>query len=63
MKTGWLKLEDKWYYLNGSGVMAANQWVGNYYLKSNGEMAVDEWVDNGKYYVDESGKWMKMQFV
>ena len=43
--------------------MAANQWVGNYYLKSNGEMAVDEWVDNGKYYVDESGKWMKMQFV
>ena len=60
MKTGWLKLEDKWYYLNGSGVMAANQWVGNYYLKSNGEMAVDEWVDNGKYYVDESGKWMKM---
>ena len=47
-------------YITTSGVMAANQWVGNYYLKSNGEMAVDEWVDNGKYYVDESGKWMKM---
>ena len=60
MKTGWLKLEDKWYYLNGSGVMAANQWIGNYYLKANGEMAVAEWVDNGKYYIDESGKWMEM---
>lgn len=58
MKIGWLKLENKWYYLNGSGAMVVNQWVGNYYLKSNGEMAVDEWVDNGKYYVDETGKWV-----
>lgn len=60
MQTGWEKISDKWYYLNGSGVMTTNQWVGNYYLKSNGEMAIDEWVDDGKYYVDETGKWVKM---
>ncbi len=22
-------------------------------------MAVDEWVNNGKYYVDENGRWVE----
>ena len=56
MVTGWQVIEENTYYFNNNGAMVSNQWIGDYYLKSNGQMAVEEWVENGKYYVDETGK-------
>lgn len=60
MATGWLKCPEGWYYLTGSGVMATG-WtkVGDtwYFLTASGLMAEDTWI--GKYYVDQSGAWVK----
>lgn len=42
MKTGWLLLEGKWYYLDASGAMKTGwQWVGGkcYYMDESGVMA------------------------
>ena len=36
MATGWIKVNGTWYYLNGSGAMAENTWIGNYYVNSSG---------------------------
>lgn len=55
MKTGWQKVGGSWYYLKGSGAMAANTWIGDYYVDGSGVMATNCWI--GKYYVDANGKW------
>ena len=59
MKTGWVEDGGKWYYCNKSGAAKTNSWAGDYYLGSDGTMATSGWVDNGKYYVDRSGKRVK----
>ena len=41
MKTGWLKLSGKWYYLNGSGVMADSN------MKINGK--INRFKNNGEW--------------
>ena len=38
MQTGWLNDGGTWYYLYGSGEMAANTYVDGYYLGSSGAM-------------------------
>lgn len=55
MQTGWLQLGSTWYYLENSGAMAENKWVGDYYLTGSGAMAIDQWI--GNKYVDGNGKW------
>ena len=56
----WLYINNKWYHLDANGVMETSKWIsGTYYVKADGTMAVSEWVDNGKYYVDADGKWVK----
>ena len=56
----WLFINNKWYHLDANGVMETSKWIsGTYYVKADGTMAVSEWVDNGKYYVDADGKWVK----
>ena len=39
--------------------MVRNAWQGNYWLGSDGKMATRSWVDNGRYYVDANGAWVK----
>ena len=55
--SGWITVDDDWYYLNTDGPMATG-WilVGNewYYMYSDGSMASNQWI--GDYYVDASGK-------
>ena len=56
---GWQKRNGgEWYYYEKDGSLARNKWVGNYWLGADGRMAKSAWVDNGRYYVDSSGKWV-----
>ena len=57
-KNGWVKEENTWYYYE-NGILARNKWAGNYWLGADGKMATNAWVDNGRYYVDGSGAWVK----
>ena len=36
MRTGWLQQGGNWYYLNGSGAMATNTWIGRYHVNTSG---------------------------
>ena len=57
-KQGWVKEGSAWYYYE-NGTLARNKWAGNYWLGADGKMATNAWVDNGRYYVDGSGAWVK----
>ena len=38
MKTGWIKIEDKWYYLKEDGVLLVNtRTPDSYYVNDKGE--------------------------
>ena len=58
-KQGWKKENNIWYYYNEDGTLVRNKWAGNYWLGSDGKMATNAWVDNGRYYVDANGAWVK----
>lgn len=56
----WVKISTKYYYFDKSGVMQTLKWIGSrYYVKADGSMATSEIVDNGRYYVDGKGIWVK----
>lgn len=56
----WVKISTKYYYFDKSGVMQTSKWIGTrYYVKADGSMATSEIVDNGRYYVDGKGIWVK----
>ena len=56
---GWQKRNGgNWYYYEKMVHQPDNKWVGNYWLGADGKMAKSAWVDNGRYYVDSSGKWV-----
>ena len=57
-KNGWMKEGSAWYYYE-NGTLSRNKWAGNYWLGADGKMATNAWVDNGRYYVDGSGAWVK----
>ena len=57
-KNGWVKEGSAWYYYE-NGTLARNKWAGNYWLGADGKMATNAWVDNGRYYVDGHGAWVK----
>ena len=56
---GWVKTGNAWYFYNQNGTLARNAWAGNYWLGSDGKMVTNAWVDNGRYYVDGNGAWVK----
>ena len=56
---GWVKTGNTWYFYNQNGTLARNAWAGNYWLGADGRMATNAWVDNGRYYVDANGAWVK----
>ena len=62
MKTGWLKLGNKWYYLSGSGAMKTG-WLklGNtwYYLSGSGAMVNKDTRINGVLHrFEHNGGWL-----
>ena len=56
---GWVKTGSAWYFYNQNGTLARNAWAGNYWLGADGRMVTNAWVDNGRYYVDGNGAWVK----
>ena len=56
---GWVKTGNAWYFYNQNGTLARNTWAGNYWLGADGKMVTNAWVDNGRYYVDANGAWVK----
>lgn len=60
MLTGWQKANNQWYYFDNSGAAKTSTWIsGTYWVGSDGAMATSGWVDNGSYYVDAAGKYVK----
>ncbi|WP_233278584.1 hypothetical protein, partial [Streptococcus pneumoniae] len=61
MATGWVQVNDSWYYLNSNGSMKVNQWfqVGGkwYYVNTSGELAVNTSIDG--YRVNDNGEWVR----
>ena len=56
---GWVKTGNAWYFYNQNGTLKRNAWAGNYWLGADGKMVTNAWVDNGRYYVDANGAWVK----
>ena len=60
-KTGWVDVQNKWYYFDSNGNPVKNQWVqdgaNRYWMKDNGEMAKQSWVstDGQWYWVNAQG--------
>lgn len=55
---GWRYVNEKWYYMYDSGVMASNCWIsGLYYVGSDGAMYENSWTPDG-YYVGSDGAWI-----
>ena len=58
----WIHVDGKDYYMNASGKMTKDAWVGNYYLGSDGAMLTNTYTPDG-YYVDENGLWTPSKWV
>ena len=58
----WIVVDGKDYYMNASGKMTKDTWVGSYYLGSDGAMLTDTYTPDG-YYVDENGLWTPSKWV
>ena len=56
LTNAWFKHDGKDYYVNGSGLVVKNAWVGNYYLQADGSMATNTWIGNS--YVGSDGAWI-----
>ncbi|MGN9282662.1 InlB B-repeat-containing protein [Holdemanella porci] len=57
----WIKVNDTDYYMNASGKVTKNAWVGDYYLDSNGYIVKNAWI--GAYYLDQDGKYVRNAFT
>ncbi len=54
-------VDGKDYYLNASGTIAKNQWVGDYFIDVNGNVVKNHWA--GNYWCGEDGKYVKSSWV
>ena len=60
MKTGWIYVDNTWYYLRSSGAMVTGWFQVNgkwYYAYSSGALAVNTTVSG--YYVNYNGEWVQ----
>jgi hypothetical protein len=57
-KKGWIREGTAWYFYKNNQPLK-NTWEGDYWFGSDGKMVTDSWVDNGRYYVDKSGKYVQ----
>ena len=57
----WIKVNGKDYYMNESGKVTKNAWIGDYYLDSNGYIVKNAWI--GAYYLGSDGKYVRNVFT
>ena len=57
----WIKVNDIDYYMNASGTVTKNAWVGDYYLDDNGYIVKNAWI--GAYYLGSDGKYVRNAFT
>ena len=57
-KKGWIREGNAWYFYKNNQPLR-NTWEGDYWLGSDGKMVTDSWVDNGRYYVDGTGRYVQ----
>ena len=57
-KKGWIREGNDWYFYKNNQPIK-NAWESDYWFGSDGKMVTDSWVDNGRYYVDKSGKYVQ----
>ena len=57
----WIVHEGKDYYLNGSGFVVKDAWVGDYYLGRDGAMLTNAWA--GNYWCGADGKYVRSAWV
>ena len=58
----WFKNQDKDYYVDGSGKVVKNAWVGSYYLGEDGAMLTNTFTPDG-YYVGADGLWSPSKWI
>ena len=58
----WIKVNDTDYYMNASGTVTKNAWVGSYYLGSDGAMLTNTYTPDG-YYVGADGLWTPAKWI
>ena len=57
-KKGWIREGNAWYFYKNNQPLR-NTWEGDYWLGTDGKMVTDSWVDNGRYYVDGTGRYVQ----
>ena len=57
-KKGWIREGNDWYFYKNNQPIK-NTWESDYWFGSDGKMVTDSWVDNGRYYVDVTGRYVQ----
>ena len=57
-KKGWIREGNDWYFYKNNQPIK-NAWEGDYWFGSDGKMVTNSWVDNGRYYVDGTGRYVQ----
>ena len=57
-KKGWIREGNDWYFYKNNQPLK-NSWEGDYWFGSDGKMVTNSWVDNGRYYVDGTGRYVQ----
>ena len=69
VKTGWKKIDDKWYYYDSNSVLQKSKWINTnskwYYVGKTGEMQTSKWINakNKWYYVGKTGEMQTSKWI
>ena len=62
VKTGWLSVNNNWYFFKNSGCMITSNWVGSYYMDSDGKMKTNTFTSDG-YYCGADGVYVRNAWI
>lgn len=62
VKTGWLSVNNNWYFFKNSGCMVTSNWAGSYYLDSDGKMKTNSFTPDG-YYCGADGVYVRNAWI
>ena len=62
VKTGWLSVNNNWYFFKNSGCMVTSNWAGSYYMDSDGKMKTNTFTPDG-YYCGADGVYVRNAWI